>query len=245
MLLLSMVGCSWLFWTYEYGVNPHVQHYGDALWWWFVSSTTVGYGDVSPSTGMGRLVGVVTIIIGIYGYTNFITITAESLHGLTNQKTLGTAVVKATDHVVICEYTAFADELIQCLDRYPELHQREIVILTELVQVRPYPQFHFVRGVPLSPVALQQANISAAAHIFVFANSRFVEPDLKTLHVVSRIRKLAPQAWIYLELNNPEYELASHLGEKTTILSSKEMLASVLRDGSIDLSAHFPGMAKS
>lgn len=245
LLLFSMICCTWLFWTHEHGVNPNVKSYGDALWWWFVSSTTVGYGDVAPMTGVGRLAGVVTIIIGIYGYTNFIAITADSLHGLTNQKHLGTAVVKATDHVVICEYTAFADELLQGLGRYPELNQREIVILTDLVQVRPYPQFHFVRGVPLSPVALKQANIAAASNILVFANARFVEPDLKTLHIVSRIRKLAPKARIFVELNNPEHELASHLGDKTTILSSKEMLASVLRDGSIDLSAHFATGAKS
>ncbi len=239
LLFVSMACCTWLFWSYEHGINPRVQTYGDALWWWFVSSTTVGYGDVAPATGMGRLIGVVTIIIGIYGYTNFIAITADSLHGLTNQKHLGTAVVKATNHVVICEYTAFADELIQGLGRYPELLRREVVILSDLVQVQPYPQFHFVRGVPLSPVALQQANIAAAAYIFVFANARFAEPDLKTLHTVSRIRHLAPQAGIFVELNNPQHELVGHLGANTVILSSKEMLASVLRDGSIDLSAHF------
>lgn len=240
LLLLSMACCTWLFWTYEHGVNPRVHNYGDALWWWFVSSTTVGYGDVAPATGMGRLIGVVTIIIGIYGYTNFIAITADSLHGMTNQRHLGTATVKATDHVVICEYTAFADELIQSLGRYRELSRRELVIITDLVKVRPYPQFHFVRGVPLSPVALQQANTAAATYIFVFANARFAEPDLKTLHTVSRIRKLAPQARIFVELNNPQHELVRHLGEKTVILSSKEMLASVLRDGTIDLSASFP-----
>jgi voltage-gated potassium channel len=245
LLLISMICCTWLFWIHEYGVNPNIKSYGDALWWWFVSSTTVGYGDISPITGMGRLAGVVTIIIGIYCYTNFISITADSLHGLTNQKHLGTAIVTATNHVVICEYTAFADELIQVLGRYPELNQREIVILTDLVQTRPYPQFHFVRGVPLSPFALRQANIVAASHIFVFANARFVEPDLKTLHIVSRIRKLVPKACIYVELNNPEHELVSHLGENTIILSSKDMLASVLRDGSIDLSAYFAAGAKS
>ncbi|MSU46386.1 MAG: two pore domain potassium channel family protein [Lacunisphaera sp.] len=101
LLLLSMTSTTWIFWAYEHGLNPRVQTYGDALWWWFVSSSTVGYGDVAPMTGMGRLVGVVTIIIGIYGYTNFIAITADSLHGMTNQKRLGTATVKATDHVVI------------------------------------------------------------------------------------------------------------------------------------------------
>jgi len=243
LLLLSMICCTWLFWTYEHGINPRVQSYGDALWWWFVSSTTVGYGDVAPATGVGRLIGVVTIIIGIYGYTNFIAITADSLHGMTNQRRLGTAQIKARGHVVICEYTAFADELIQALPRYPELAQREVVVVSDLVKVQPYPRHHFVRGVPISPSALKQAAVSQADIVFVFANARFAEPDLKTLHTVSRIRQLAPQARIFVELNNPQHELAGHLGDKTFILSSKELLASVLRDGSIDLSGHFPTAA--
>lgn len=240
LLFLSMVGSSWTFWAYEHDVNPRVQTYGDSLWWWFVSSTTVGYGDVAPVTSMGRVVAVVTIIIGIYGYTNFIAITADSLHGMTNQKRLGTAAVKAKGHVVICEYTAFADELIQDLPRYPELHQREIVILTDLVQVRPYPQYHFVRGVPLSPTALQQANLAEAAYIFVFANARFQDPDLKTLHIVSRIQKLNSHARLFVEMNDPQSPLLANLGPNLTILPSRQMLESILKNKAIDLSAYFP-----
>lgn len=242
LLLVSMACSTWVFWSYEHGVNPRVQTYGDALWWWFVSSTTVGYGDVAPATGMGRLVGVVTIIIGIYGYTNFIAITADSLHGMTNQKRLGTASVKATGHVVICEYTAFADELIQILDRYPELARREVAIVTDLVKVQPYPQHHFVCGVPLSPAALQQANIKQAAYVFVFANVRFQDPDLKTLHVVSRIQKLNPTARIFVEMMDPTSPLLACLGDKLTVLPSREMLESILKHKAIDLSASFPAV---
>jgi voltage-gated potassium channel len=240
LLLISMVCSTWVFWTYEHGLNPRVQTYTDALWWWFVSSTTVGYGDVAPVTIMGRAVAVVTIIIGIYGYTNFIAITADSLHGMTNQKRLGTAAVRAKGHVVICEYTAFADELIQALPCYPELNQREIVILTDLVQVRPYPQYHFVRGVPLSPTALQQANLVAADYIFVFANARFQDPDLKTLHVVSRIQKLNSTARLFVEMNDPHSPLLANLGTALTILPSRQMLESILKNKAIDLSAYFP-----
>jgi voltage-gated potassium channel len=240
LLLLSMATTPWIFWTYEHGLNPRVHTYADALWWWFVSSTTVGYGDVAPVTGMGRLVGVVTIIVGIYGYTNFIAITADSLHGMTNQKRLGTATVRARDHVVICEYTAFADELIQSLDRYPDLSRREVVIITDLVKVQPYPQHHFVRGVPLSPTALQQANIAAAAYIFVFANARFQDPDLKTLHVVSRIQKLNSSARIFVEMINPQSSLLAHLGSSITVLPSHELLESILKDKVIDLSRYLP-----
>jgi voltage-gated potassium channel len=91
LLLVSGVGTTWVFWIYEHGVNPNIRTIGDSLWWWFVSSTTVGYGDIAPVTAVGRLAGVITIIIGIYCYTNFVAITADSLRGLTHQKQLGTA----------------------------------------------------------------------------------------------------------------------------------------------------------
>jgi voltage-gated potassium channel len=33
-----------------------ITTFGDALWWAFVTITTVGYGDLAPVTGMGRLI---------------------------------------------------------------------------------------------------------------------------------------------------------------------------------------------
>jgi voltage-gated potassium channel len=239
LLGVSGLGTTWLFWISEHGSNPSIRSFDDALWWWFVSSTTVGYGDIAPVTTIGRLAGVVTIIVGIYCYTNFIAITADSLHGLANQGRLGTAQVVAEDHIVICEYTAFADELIQVLPRYPELAHRKVVVVNDLVQVQPYPQHHFVRGVPISPSALRQASIDKAAVVFVFANVRFVDPDLKTLHTVSRIQRLAPQARLFVELDDPQHEFAQLLGEQVTILPSRRLLESVLRDRALNLDAYF------
>jgi voltage-gated potassium channel len=37
----------------------------DALWWTFVTITTVGYGDISPSTGMGRIIASFLMLVGI------------------------------------------------------------------------------------------------------------------------------------------------------------------------------------
>lgn len=243
LICLSLFGTSWLMYHFEHGVNPHIHNFGDAMWWWIVTSATVGYGDIVPMTTGGRAAGVLTILIGIYCYTNFITLTAESLHGFTNRERFGNTAFKGSGHIVICEYTAFADDMIQVLPRYPELASRKAVIVTDLVAVQPYPHIHFVRGVPISPVALQQASIGTAAYIFVFANIRFVDPDLKTLHCVSRIRKLAPKAKIFMELNEPEHELAWHLGSDITILKSRDMLKSVLGEG-LDLTASF-ALAKS
>lgn len=39
--------------------------YGDSLWWAIVTATTVGYGDISPHTVLGRIAAVVLMFNGI------------------------------------------------------------------------------------------------------------------------------------------------------------------------------------
>ncbi|TCS71834.1 potassium channel family protein [Effusibacillus lacus] len=46
-------------------VEPEIQSIEDGLWWAIVTATTVGYGDISPKTGPGRMVAVVLMLVGI------------------------------------------------------------------------------------------------------------------------------------------------------------------------------------
>lgn len=39
--------------------------YGDGVWWAFVTATTVGYGDISPSTFYGRMIAMALMLLGI------------------------------------------------------------------------------------------------------------------------------------------------------------------------------------
>src|SRR5439155_11954486 len=61
----------------EGGQNEHIQSVGDALWWAVVTTTTVGYGDVSPVTPEGRLIAVGLMIVGI-GFIGVFTATLTS-----------------------------------------------------------------------------------------------------------------------------------------------------------------------
>ena len=38
---------------------------GDSIWWSFVTTTSVGYGDIYPTTSLGRVIAVVLMIIGL------------------------------------------------------------------------------------------------------------------------------------------------------------------------------------
>src|SRR5438034_185185 len=61
----------------EGGQNEHIKTVYDALWWAIVTTTTVGYGDVSPVTPEGRLIAVGLMIVGI-GFIGIFTATVTS-----------------------------------------------------------------------------------------------------------------------------------------------------------------------
>ena len=42
-----------------------IENFGDAIWWSFVTMSTVGYGDAFPVTGQGQLVAVGMMLVGI------------------------------------------------------------------------------------------------------------------------------------------------------------------------------------
>lgn len=46
--------------------------FGDALWWSFVTTTTVGYGDISPETTLGRITAATLMMVGI-GFIGMLT----------------------------------------------------------------------------------------------------------------------------------------------------------------------------
>jgi len=47
------------------GIDPGIESVWEGLWWAWVTITTVGYGDVVPVTGEGRLIGAILILIGV------------------------------------------------------------------------------------------------------------------------------------------------------------------------------------
>jgi voltage-gated potassium channel len=46
-------------------IDPAVGTFGDSLWWAIVTVTTVGYGDIVPETGGGRLVAACLMLAGV------------------------------------------------------------------------------------------------------------------------------------------------------------------------------------
>ena len=54
-----------LFYVLEFGINKELHSYLDALYWALVTVSTVGYGDISPVTDIGKVISMFGIIFGI------------------------------------------------------------------------------------------------------------------------------------------------------------------------------------
>lgn len=235
LLTASFIICSILFWLFEYQA-PTISHFGDAAWWWFVTSSTVGYGDIVPQTLAGRAAGVIAIIIGLFGYTHIIGIILQVVQQELEREERGLGAVEHTGHVAICEYTAFADELIREIKAKNLFSDCELVLIGSLVERTPYHEYDFIYGVPISPQVQERANISEAAVIFVFANIRFSDPDTKTLHIVSRIMERNQHAPIYVELEDEQHPLLEELPRSVHVLNSSDLLHSALRHEYLNIS---------
>lgn len=64
----------------------------DGIWWAFVTTTTVGYGDISPGTGAGRAVACILMIVGI-GLIGSLTSTITSFFMHANKETVNSGKV--------------------------------------------------------------------------------------------------------------------------------------------------------
>jgi voltage-gated potassium channel len=60
-----MVICTTAVFFAERGVNSAIASPSDALWWGISTMTTVGYGDVIPTTAEGRIAASVLMLLGI------------------------------------------------------------------------------------------------------------------------------------------------------------------------------------
>ena len=64
-ILLALIFFIGIFGYLFYASEPQVKTFGDGIWWALVTITTVGYGDITPLTTLGRVVAGLLMLLGL------------------------------------------------------------------------------------------------------------------------------------------------------------------------------------
>ncbi|AXK34814.1 ion transporter [Streptomyces armeniacus] len=190
---------SWLaMWLAEPASNA-ISEPGTYWWWFLVTSATVGYGDVFPESGAGRVIGAYVIVGGIVALTILFTELAASIQAVKGKRMKGAVGLDLSDHIVILGYTPGRTERIVA-----ELlleHRSQLVLCAwDETPEHPMPeqeQVLFVRGDLTDVDVLTRACVPRAATVVIDARD-----DNEALAVAVAVDHLSPDAHLVAALRD-------------------------------------------
>lgn len=176
--------------------------FADALWWVIVTMTTVGYGDISPATPGGRIVGSAVMILGI-GFLGILTASIASIfveNRILENKGMKKAHVK--DHIIICGWHFRGSKIIEELRADPKCGKLPIVIIADILE-KPLDDeyFFFIRG-EVNAETLEKACIKDAQVVIVLSDDKLdaYARDAKTILNTLAIESINPNVYTCVEL---------------------------------------------
>lgn len=224
---------------FEKGRNPAILNYGDAVWCMFVSMATIGYGDIVPITVAGRVVVLISMILGIGALSTYITALATRRVAKTKRRYSGLqGKTKSSNHVVVCGWNSRGAHVIERLEVELAGQHRPIVILADLEE-KPVEdeKVFFFKGSPASETDLRRANVAEAASAILLADeSKGGTPediDSRTVLTALTIRALSPTLKMTAEILLPENISHLKLADVDEILDSDMVLGNLLARSSL------------
>ena len=105
-----------------------IQSLSDALWYSIVTLTTVGYGDIVPSTEGGRIIGYIFLFLSLGVYGILIGQFSSVISNIKENNKLGMQGTTFKNHIVVIGWTQFGKTVVDQLIRAG----RKVAIVTKV-----------------------------------------------------------------------------------------------------------------
>ena len=200
------------------GSNPAIAHTWDGIWWALVTITTVGFGDVTPLSPLGRVVGGVLMVLGMFTLAFFAGVVGNSLvKSVLAVREEQFRMGGYYDHVIICGLDAGGQMLLDtCLEEL-DVKARPIVVFGD--SDRPPwlpPDFVWVSGDPTKESELGKVRMMRAAAVIIVGSRGFLpqQADATTILTIFTVRAFLRRQEMRLKRRKPLYVVAEILDEE-------------------------------
>lgn len=242
----------YIVYKYENGVKVEDSHRSsniktlkDAVWWAFVTSTTVGYGDYYPRSVAGRFSGILLMFFGVA----FVGVITGNIASALVEKQLkegrGLKELKLRSHFIICGWKRdMADVLHHIMVRNSNFMPSEFVLInsadpTEIENLKSDPRFshvNYIHGDYIDERVLKRANLKEASRVVIFAD-RLVqgsvqEVDSRTVMAVITIKSMAKNIYTCAEILDEKFERYLRFSNCDEIILSTEYNRSIIANAS-------------
>jgi voltage-gated potassium channel len=211
VIFLGAVGFS----LAEPGHGKWYERFGRGLWWAVVTLTTVGYGDITPVTFSGRLVGVVIMLGGVLTLSLVTATVASVFIERKFRREKGLEPTKATQHILVLGWPedgeALVDQLLKLLSTSIPVvlvNKRPPEQMDALREKYPTQGLDYLRGDYSREEVLLKANVRGAIKAIILADRQpgetAAQVDQRTLFTALTLKAMHPKIRILAELLRPE-----------------------------------------
>lgn len=199
---LYVLGYAMMLWK-EPGSNA-IRSLPTYTYFFVITVTTVGYGDVTPVSTVGRLAAGMIAIGGIGAAAVALSNIFTSIGNFVRRRERGLVEFDMRGHIVIFgNRGAETSALIQQLIADQQSSGTEIVLCSQGTERNPYPDLiSFVRGEPTSDDVMARACVKDAAKVVIHAGT-----DYESISIALAVKEINLTAPIVVRANDPGKEV--------------------------------------